>query len=153
MDITDSPDPRKSPLVSKLLWCNQRRQQRRPHLRCLHQLQLQVPIWPLRGQFNDTPSNRFGGALYSTPSLFININTGGNTRPPSQFSLNPGGTLFCATSSDSRQCWRQLSVPPFQLQHVEHGLKVGSMLLIPQKACDAHDLISLGHKHSLLSPP
>jgi hypothetical protein len=47
-----------------------------------------------QGQFNVTPSNGFGGALYSTPSLSINTNTGGNTGLPSQLSPNPGGTSF-----------------------------------------------------------
>ena len=42
-----------------------------------------------QGQFNGTPSNGFGGALYSTPSLTINTNTG-NTGMPSQLSPNPG---------------------------------------------------------------
>jgi hypothetical protein len=47
-----------------------------------------------QGQFNGTPSNGFGGALYSTPSLTINTNTGGNTGMPSQLSPNPAGTSF-----------------------------------------------------------
>jgi RNA recognition motif-containing protein len=42
-----------------------------------------------QGQFNGTP-NGFGGALYSTPSLSINTNTGGNAGLPSQLSPNPG---------------------------------------------------------------
>ena len=46
-----------------------------------------------QGQFNGTPSNGFGGALYSTPSLTINTNTGNNGMP-SQLSPNPGGTSF-----------------------------------------------------------
>ena len=45
-------------------------------------------------QFSGTPSNGFGGALYSTLSLTINTNTGGNTGLPSQFSPNPGVTSF-----------------------------------------------------------
>ena len=47
-----------------------------------------------QGQFNGTPSNGFGGALYSTPSLTINTNTGGNAGLPSQLSPNPGVTSF-----------------------------------------------------------
>ena len=47
-----------------------------------------------QGQFNTTPSNAFGGALYSTPSLTINTNTGGNNGLPSQLSPNPGGMSF-----------------------------------------------------------
>lgn len=47
-----------------------------------------------QGQFNTTPSNGFGGALYSTPSLTINTNTGGNNGLPSQLSPNPGGMSF-----------------------------------------------------------
>lgn len=46
-----------------------------------------------QGQFNPNPSNGFGGALYSTPSLTINTNTGNNGMP-SQLSPNPGGTSF-----------------------------------------------------------
>ena len=46
-----------------------------------------------QGQFNGSPSNGFGGALYSTPSLSINTNTG-NGGMPSQLSPNPGGTSF-----------------------------------------------------------
>lgn len=46
-----------------------------------------------QGQFNPSPSNGFGGALYSTPSLTINTNTGGNNGLPSQLSPNPGGNF------------------------------------------------------------
>ena len=47
-----------------------------------------------QGQFNGTPSNGFGGTLYSTPSLTINTNTGGNTDLPSQLNPNTGVTSF-----------------------------------------------------------
>ena len=52
-----------------------------------------------QGQFNSTISNGFGGALYSTPSLTVNINTGGNTGLPSQFSPNPGVTFAQQTQT------------------------------------------------------
>ena len=47
-----------------------------------------------QGQFNSTPSNRFGGALYSTLTLTINTNTSGNMELPSQLSPNRGVTSF-----------------------------------------------------------
>ena len=81
-----------NPLVSKLLRREQRRQ--RWNSRDTSANYGYGPQSSLsQGRFNGTPSNGFSGAMYSTPSLTTNTNTGGNTGLPSQLSPNPGVTF------------------------------------------------------------